>query len=72
MKFPESNTSVLYVSKTLSSDGPSILRMRLGVLHWGTGYTNFSLLEARDAELLTTQFAAAGGTVKVKLLWSTL
>ena len=54
----------------LSSDGPSILKMRLGILDWGTGYTHFRFLKTRDAELLTTQFAAAGGTVKVKQLLS--
>lgn len=46
------------------SNGPLILKMRLVVLEWGTEYTLFSLSEEADAELLTKQFAAAGGTIK--------
>ena len=67
MSFPRPDTSVVYVSKWLSK-GPLILKMRLGILEWGTGYTHFSLLNVADAELLTTEFAAAGGMIKVKQL----
>ena len=67
MKCPKPNTSVVHVSKILLN-GPLILKMRLGVLEWGTEYTHFSLLNVADAELLTTEFAAAGGMIKVKEL----
>ena len=67
MTCPKPDTSIVHVSKILLN-GPLILKMRLGVLEWSTGYTHFSLLNVADAELLTTEFAAAGGMIKVKQL----
>ena len=67
MTWPKPDTAIVHVSKILFN-GPLILKMRLGLLEWSTGYTHFSILNVADAELLTTVFAAAGGMIEVKQL----